>query len=268
MGERLRIGEVPVDVLTFEQALNEVEALVEARMGGYVVTPNIDHVVLAETHPGFRAAYEAANLSLVDGMPLVWVSRTVGRALPERISGSDLIPPLMARAAKKKWRVYFLGGADGVAQATAEKLHTELGLEVAGYDSPMIPAEPDPMQQREVLEKLKATKPDLVLVALGAPKQELWMYRCAQAYAPAVALGIGAGLDFIIGRIRRAPKWMQTAGLEWAHRLASEPKRLWRRYLVNDPKFLVILTRTLTRPMSERVFPHTLPSRVERRGTP
>jgi N-acetylglucosaminyldiphosphoundecaprenol N-acetyl-beta-D-mannosaminyltransferase len=257
MGERLRIGEVPIDVLTFEQALDEIEALVEARAGGYVVTPNIDHVVLAEDHPGFRAAYQAASLSLVDGMPLVWASRAVGRVLPERISGSDVIPPLMERAAKKKWRVYFLGGADGVAQATAEKLKADLGIEVAGFDAPMIPGDPDPTQQREVLEKLKATKPDLVLVALGAPKQELWMYRCAKDYSPAVALGIGAGLDFVIGRIRRAPRWMQTAGLEWAHRLASEPKRLWRRYLVNDPKFVLILARTLTRPTSERVFPHS-----------
>ncbi len=257
MGERLRIGEVPVDVLTFGQALDEIEALVEAGQGGYVVTPNIDHVVLAEEHSGFRAAYEAASLSLVDGMPLVWASRAVGRNLPERISGSDVIPPLMARAAKKKWRVYFLGGADGVAQATAEKLKADLGLEVAGYDAPMIPADPDPAQQREVLAKIKAAKPDIILVALGAPKQELWMYRCAKDYAPAVALGIGAGLDFVIGRIRRAPLWMQKSGLEWAHRLASEPKRLWRRYLVNDPKFLLILARTLSRPTHERVYPHT-----------
>ena len=112
---RLRLGRIPIDVVSFGGALDRIEGLIAAGQGGYVVTPNIDHVVLAEDHPGFRDAYEGASLSLVDGQPLVWVSRLLGEALPEKISGSDLILPLMERAAVRRWRVYLLGGAPGVA---------------------------------------------------------------------------------------------------------------------------------------------------------
>ncbi|MBX7097205.1 MAG: WecB/TagA/CpsF family glycosyltransferase [Myxococcaceae bacterium] len=250
---RLVIGQVPIDVITFDGALDAIEALVEAKAGGYVVTPNIDHVVLAESNTAFRDAYQGAALSLVDGQPLVWVSKQVGERLPDKISGSDLIWPLLERAAKKQWRVYFLGAGPGVAEKAAQVVRERYGTNVVGCDSPMVPKDAQPEAMKAVFDKLKAAKPDVVLFALGAPKQEVLMHRCMALYAPAVGLGIGAGLDFIAGTVARAPVWMQRAGLEWAYRLSREPKRLWRRYLVDDPKFLVILARTLRRPMGERV---------------
>ena len=216
-------------------------------------TPNIDHVVLADDNPAFRESYTHAALSVVDGQPLVWASRILGEQLPEKISGADLIFPLMELAAKKQWRVYFMGAGPGVAEKAAEEVHRRYGTTVAGCDAPRVSVDPAASENAAAVAKIQAARPDLVLVALGAPKQEIWMHRCMAQYAPAVALGIGAGLDFIAGTVKRAPRWMSQNGLEWAYRLSREPKRMWRRYLVNDPRFLLILARTMQRPLAERV---------------
>jgi N-acetylglucosaminyldiphosphoundecaprenol N-acetyl-beta-D-mannosaminyltransferase len=218
-----------------------------------VVTPNIDHVVLAEQNPEFREAYAKAALSFVDGMPLVWASKLLGVPLPERISGSDLIFPLMQRAGEERLRVYLCGAGPGVAEKAGAELTARYGVKVVGCDSPRFSPSPTEEEARPVLEKIRAASPHLVLVAMGAPKQELFMAKFEREYAPAVALGIGAGLDFIAGTVPRAPRWLARSGLEWAYRLSREPRRLWRRYLVNDPKFVLILAKTLVRPKEERI---------------
>ena len=244
---RLRLGQIDIDVVTFAEAIEAVTALAKSGRGGYVVTPNVDHVVLAEADPGFRAAYGGASLSLVDGMPLLWASRLLGAPLPEKISGSDLILPLMERAGREALRVYLLGAGPGVAHKAGLELAARYGVHVVGTDAPMLSASPNDDETSAALARVRAARPHLLLVAMGAPKQELFMHRYQAQYAPAVALGIGAGLDFIAGSVKRAPGWMQKNGLEWAYRLSREPRRLWRRYLVNDPKFLLILARALAR---------------------
>jgi N-acetylglucosaminyldiphosphoundecaprenol N-acetyl-beta-D-mannosaminyltransferase len=245
--QRLQIGQIGIDVLTFAQALDAVIALATHGNGGYVVTPNIDHIVLADSDADFREAYTQAALSLVDGMPLLWASRLLGTPLPAKISGADLIEPLMERAAKEGLRVYLLGAGPGVAEKAGEVLHARHGVNIVGFDAPMLSTEPGAKETAAAFERVRAARPHLVLVALGAPKQEILMWRFRAAYAPAVALGIGAGLDFIAGAVQRAPAWMSNNGLEWAYRLSREPKRLWRRYLVNDPKFIAILARSVAR---------------------
>jgi N-acetylglucosaminyldiphosphoundecaprenol N-acetyl-beta-D-mannosaminyltransferase len=186
----------------------------------------------------------------VDGKPLLWASRLLGWPLPEKISGADLILPLMRRAAERKWRVYLLGGAPGVAERAQELLRRAHGVDVAGADSPQLG--PRGTFEPQVVEKLRAAAPQVLLVALGAPKQELFIHAAKAQLAPAVALGIGAGLDFLVGAVKRAPAWMSHAGLEWFYRLSREPRRLWRRYLVNDPKFLAVLARDLGLPKTAR----------------
>jgi N-acetylglucosaminyldiphosphoundecaprenol N-acetyl-beta-D-mannosaminyltransferase len=251
---RLRVGHVPLDLVTFDQALDAIDALVTRRQGGYVVTPNIDHVVLAEDDPRFRASYAEASLSLIDGTPLFWATRVLGQQAPAKVSGSDLVEPLMARAGARGWKVYLLGAGPGVAERAAEIFRQRYQTQVVGCDAPMLSlAEGDPATLA-AFDKVQAAAPDLLLLALGAPKQEILMHRWAKTYAPAVALGIGASLDFVAGTVKRAPVWMQKSGLEWAFRLGQEPRRLWRRYLVNDPRFLKVLAETLARPRSERVF--------------
>jgi len=245
---RLRIGEIPIDVVTFAGALDGIEAMVLAGNGGAVFTPNVDHVVKAERDPAFRAAYAAADLSLVDGTPLVWASRLLGRPLPGKISGSDLVVPLARRAATRGWRIYLLGGAPGDAERAAEVLTRVHGSAVAGVDAPQLDLGPGGAERcRAAAGRARRSGAELVLVALGAPKQELFIHRHRGDLAPAVAVGVGASLAFLAGTARRAPAWVSRAGLEWLHRLASDPARLWRRYLVEDVAFLPVLARTWRR---------------------
>jgi N-acetylglucosaminyldiphosphoundecaprenol N-acetyl-beta-D-mannosaminyltransferase len=249
---RARIGEAWIDCVTCQEALDAIEQLISSGAGGYVVTPNIDHVVNLEDNASFRNAYAGAALALVDGQPLVWASRLLGVPLPEKISGSDFVPRLMQRAASRRWRVFLLGGGPGIATEAAARI-SRTGTEIAGTDAPILSSTIDTSESAQVIARIRAARPDLVLVAFGAPKQELWMAKTWEELRPAVSIGVGATLDFIAGRVRRAPAWMSRSGLEWLFRLAQEPRRLWRRYLVNDPRFLLILIRTLRMPRAERV---------------
>jgi N-acetylglucosaminyldiphosphoundecaprenol N-acetyl-beta-D-mannosaminyltransferase len=244
---RLRLGSISVDAITFDEALDAIEDLVARRRGGVVVTPNVDHVVIAERRPDFREVYAAADLSLADGQPIVWSSRLLGTRLPEKISGSDLVLPLMNRAARRGWRVFLLGAGPGVAERAARRLHGERAVRIVGTAAPIISAEPGhgTVEEHAAIAAIRAANADLVLVAFGAPKQELWMERHRRELAPAVLLGVGASLDFVAGAARRAPNWVSRIGLEWLWRLCREPRRLWRRYLVDDLLFIAVLWRAI-----------------------
>jgi N-acetylglucosaminyldiphosphoundecaprenol N-acetyl-beta-D-mannosaminyltransferase len=243
---RIRLGGVPIDRVTMAGAIDAIEALVRAGRGGSVFTPNVDHVVECQDNPAFRVAYDTVSLSLADGMPVVWAARLLGKPLPEKVSGSDLLAPLMRRASDRGWRVFLLGGGEGVAQRAAERMARDYpGARVVGTLGPRIDMREAPEARRGILADVAAAKPDIVLVALGAPKQELWIHEAREAVAPAVLLGVGASLDFVAGTVRRAPAWVSRNGLEWAYRLGREPRRLWRRYLVRDPRFLLVLLQEL-----------------------
>src|SRR5439155_17061802 len=168
--ERIRMGNVWFDRLTFAEALDAIERLVEAAAGGAVFTPNVDHVVQAETDPAFRGAYARASLNLVDGQPPVWASRIIGPALPEKISGSDLVEPLMKRASERGWRVFLLGGLPGTAVKAAARFAAQ-GVTIAGIEDGQVGLFDGP----SLVRRIATARPDLVLVALGAPKQELWI---------------------------------------------------------------------------------------------
>jgi N-acetylglucosaminyldiphosphoundecaprenol N-acetyl-beta-D-mannosaminyltransferase len=241
---RVRIGQLLVDSFTFDEALGKIAELVDRGNGGAVFTPNVDHVVKAEKHVEFRRAYSRADLCLADGMPIVWASRLLGSPIPEKVSGSDLIVPLARLAAERGWRMFLLGGRPGIAAEAGDKLARELGVQVVGTDSPIVRPDGSTDHPEQILKRLRAARPALLLVALGAPKQELWIDRFAGELRPAVAVAVGGSLDFITGRIERAPAWMSRAGLEWLFRLAQEPRRMWRRYLLEDPKFVAIVARS------------------------
>lgn len=245
---RVRIGGLPIDPVTLSEAIAAIDEAVVSGRGGAVFTPNVDHVVEYQDNAQLRAAYDAASLSLVDGMPVLWASRLLRKPLPEKVSGSDLILPLVRHAAARAWRVYLLGGGEGVAQLAARELERTLpGLQVVGAVAPMIDMRQPPSTRAPIVEAVKRASPHLVLVALGAPKQELFIHECRDELRPAVLLGIGASLDFVAGTVPRAPRWMSRSGLEWLYRLSREPRRLWRRYLVRDPRFLRILVETMWR---------------------
>lgn len=241
---RPRLGRVPVDPVTRAQALERIATLVEAGQGGTVFTPNVDHVVLVEEDARFRDAYDACSLSLVDGTPVLWASRALGLGVPEKVSGSDLIVPLAESAAARGWRVFCVGSAPAVLDEATRRLVARFpALQVVGHESPRVDMTADVAERRPTWERVRAARPQLVLVALGSPKGELWAHEARAALAPAVIVGVGAGLDFIAGVARRAPAWVSRIGLEWLYRLLHEPRRLWRRYLVRDPRFALIFAR-------------------------
>jgi len=229
----------------FQGAIDAIDRLISAKNGGTVFTPNVDHVVMAEHDERFRSAYAAAALSLVDGTPVLWAARLLRTPLPAKISGSDLVMPLLRRAAERGHRVYFLGGAEGVAELAKSKLESAFpGIQIVGTDASRIDVDALP-ETDEVVERILRAAPDLVLVALGAPKQEIWSHTRAERLKPAVLIGVGASLDFVAGIQKRAPSWMSKVGLEWLYRLAQEPRRLAARYLLRDPEFGLILLRQL-----------------------
>jgi N-acetylglucosaminyldiphosphoundecaprenol N-acetyl-beta-D-mannosaminyltransferase len=237
--QRIRIGKVPIDVVCLSDIPRIVDAIIERGEGGTVFTPNVDHIVLSESVERFRTAYDSASLSVVDGVPVLWASKLLGTPLPMKISGSDLVFPLLRHARDRGYRVYFLGADPGIAQLAKAKVEADLpGVQIVGVDSPRINIDGD---NSSVLERIQRSRADIVLVALGAPKQEIFCHEHRRALAPAVLFGIGASLDFLAGAKRRAPAWVSNAGLEWLFRLVQEPRRLAHRYLMRDPQFLGIV---------------------------
>lgn len=199
----------------------------------YVVTPNVDHAVMFQSNPRLRDAYADAALVLADGAPVIWASRLLRRRLPERVAGSDLAPALFQRAsdARASLRVFLLGAAPGVAERAAANIAQRWpGVKVVGILSPPLGFEKSPEENNAIYAEIAAAQPDLLVLGLGAPKQELWVHEHADRLQAKVALCIGATIDFLAGEKKRAPRWMQRMGLEWFHRLASEPGRLAKRY--------------------------------------
>jgi N-acetylglucosaminyldiphosphoundecaprenol N-acetyl-beta-D-mannosaminyltransferase len=250
--KKISFGRIFAHDVTFAEALDEITALAAKGAGGTVLTPNVDHVVIAEHDDALASAYDACSLSLVDGQPLVWLSHALGQPLPEKISGSDLVVPLLARAARERLRVYLLGARAGVGLKAKERLQYDLPtLNIVGVDAPELGFERDPTANEAVLARIREAKPHLLLVALGAPKQELWMQKNRAAFAPAVAIGVGGTLDFIAGEVKRAPRIVSQLGAEWLYRLAQEPRRLAHRYLVRDREIVGIAWRTWRRTRRE-----------------
>lgn len=230
--------------LDFEGVCGRIIDRIRSAQPAFIVTPNVNHVCSCARNPEFRAAYQRAFLALPDGAPIILASRLLGRPLKQKLSGSDMVPALCALAAREGFSVYFLGGTPGTAEKTAEIMASRNpGLRVAGHYCPDYGFEHDPAQAAAANDAVRAAAPDICFVALGSPKQELWMAANCAAAGACIYMGVGATFDFISGRVRRAPRWMQAAGLEWLWRVAMEPRRLWRRYLVEDIVFFRIFLR-------------------------
>lgn len=232
---------VPIDNLTMDETLDRIEQMVDVgRAIGrthQVATVNTDFLVKAQEDANLQKLLQHADLCTADGMPLVWASKYLNKPLKERVAGSDMVPLIAKRAAAKGMTLYFMGAAPGVAAEAAEKLTAENpGLEIVGYSCPFWkPGEPF---DEAILQEIRTLAPDILLVALGNPKQELWIQAYGKRVRVPVMIGVGASLDFIVGRVKRAPVWMQKSGLEWVARLTQEPGRLWKRYANDLIKFV------------------------------
>lgn len=234
---RMKFLNTEVDNLTMNEAVQKIEQLILSKKPSYVVTPNVDHIVKLETDKEFQQVYKEADLILTDGMPLIWISKLKKNPIKEKVSGSDLFPEVCKLAAHRGYKVFLLGAAEGVAAKAAENLKEKYkGLNVVGTYSPSYGFEKKEDEIQEIIKMINEVKPDILAVGLGAPKQEKFLYNYRKQLNVPVALAIGASIDFEAGNIDRAPKWMQHIGLEWFYRLCKEPKRMFKRYLVDDMK--------------------------------
>jgi N-acetylglucosaminyldiphosphoundecaprenol N-acetyl-beta-D-mannosaminyltransferase len=243
--ERVSLAGVDFDCLTEPDVVAVVLEELAAGRGGRIVTPNVDILRLAARDAEARSHVASSTLVMADGTPLIWASRLAGRPLPARVPGSDLIWSLCAGLAGAGRSVYLLGGEPGAAELAAANMVTRNpALVIAGYDSPSFGFDTRPDEYAQVCGKVVAAQPDLVLVGLGFPKQERVIVRLREAMPEAWYMGCGAAIGFVAGTHRRAPLWMQRAGLEWVHRLGLEPQRLVRRYLIHDAPFAAQLLMT------------------------
>ena len=242
--DRVVMFGMEIDPIRLPEAVERVlRWCAEPRRGvcRYVVTPNVDHAVMYQNDETLRRAYDNASLVLADGAPVVWASRLLRKAVPERVAGSDLTPALFRRASQSRrpgspprraLRVFLLGAAPGVAERAQRNIESKWrGVDVVGTLSPPLGFEHDQEENEKILAAVAEVQPDLLVIGLGAPKQEVWISKYADRLEAKAALCVGATIDFLAGQRNRAPRWMQRVGLEWCHRLLSEPRRLAGRYL-------------------------------------
>jgi N-acetylglucosaminyldiphosphoundecaprenol N-acetyl-beta-D-mannosaminyltransferase len=240
---RVDVLGVGVSAVNMRQALDEITRWVEAREQQYVCITGVHGVMESRRDPELRRIHNASGLTTPDGMPMVWAGHWAGAGHMRRVYGPDLMLALCERAAERGWSSYFYGGASGVPERLAERLAARFpGLKVAGTLSP--PYRPLTRDEDDaIVARIEQAAPDLVWVGLGTPKQERWMAEHLPRLSAPVLLGIGAAFDIHAGLLRQAPRWIRHAGLEWAWRLFSEPRRLWRRYLRNNPAFVLEILR-------------------------
>jgi len=246
-----------IDPLSMPEAVNLLQLWVtrgENRCR-FVVTPNVDHAVLLQEHTGLQAAYRDADLVLADGHPLVWASRLLKQTLPERVPGSDLVPRLFESTQQRgPLTAYLLGAAPGVAEKAASNIHkTWPQVRVVGCYSPPLGFERNPEETEAILQRVSSCQPDVLVVGLGAPKQECWVHANRDRIEARVALCVGATIDFLANERRRAPRWMQRFGLEWLHRMLSEPRRLVKRYAKDAWVFPQLVLRQMLAPQIGKI---------------
>ena len=239
MPEKVNVLGVGVSVLNLQTALDAIAAAVRDRRKGYICVTGVHGVMEAQDDAAFRGILNDALLCTPDGMPMVWAGKLAGHSEMRRVYGPDLMLDVCAWSETSGVKHFFYGGADGVADRLAAKLKEKFPkLQVAGTFTPPFRAL-NADEQKILADRIASAKPDIFWVGLSTPKQEKFMAEFLPQLDVTLMIGVGAAFDFHSGRVKQAPRWMQRCGLEWFHRLCSEPRRLWRRYLRNNPLFVL-----------------------------
>lgn len=240
--EPKRVARVPIHPVDMPAALARVDDFIRTRAPHYNIAINAAKVVEFQDDEALRSAIREAHLLTADGQAVVWAARLLGQSVPARVAGTDLMQALLAHAARRGYSVYLLGATDAVVGACVEKAQKDHpGLRIAGYRNGYFRRE----EEADVVAAIRAAKPDILFLGFGTPAKEYFMHRHYRALDVPFVMGVGGSFDVYAGLVARAPQWMQRAGLEWAFRLAQEPRRMWKRYLVGNSRFAWIIAREL-----------------------
>jgi N-acetylglucosaminyldiphosphoundecaprenol N-acetyl-beta-D-mannosaminyltransferase len=221
--------DVEFDRVTLDETIERIDEMVLSPDPHYVVTPNVDFLVQARRDAHLKQILLDSHLVLCDGTPLVWASHWLGKPLPERVAGSDLAPRIVKLAAERNYRLFFLGASpDANTQAVANMRVKYPGLEISHYSPPFMPLAE--MDHEEIGRRIRTARPHILFVAFGCPKGEKWMAMHYRSLGVPVMISVGATIDFLAGRVKRAPIWMRRSGVEWIFRMSQEPRRLFWRY--------------------------------------
>ncbi len=239
--EKVDILGVNVSAINMSMALEMIENWIKQREPHYICVTTVHGIMESQRNENLRRIHNQAGLVTPDGMPLVWLSRFYGFKHVERVYGPDLMLAVCERSVAMGWKHFFYGGANGVPEQLSNKLQKRFpGLKVVGtYSPPFRPLTPE--EDEEVIQMINNANPDIVWVGLSTPKQELWMAEHVGRLTAPVLIGVGAAFDFLSGRKPQAPRWIQRSGFEWLFRLLTEPRRLWKRYLINNPLFVFLV---------------------------
>lgn len=243
---KVKLFNVLFDNYDYDDLLGYIDRAIQSGKPSYILTCNVDHLMKLQNDAHFREVYDHAGAIVADGMPVVWASRLLRKPLKQRVAGADIVQELGNRLAKRGYRIFLLGAAEGIADRARSNLEAEFPeINIVGTYSPSYGFDRNEEECERINAMLRSAQPDILLVGAGAPKQEKWIYRHYQQYGAPISIGVGAALDFMAGEVKRAPVIFQRSSLEWLWRLFQEPKRLWRRYLVDDVKFLGLLFREM-----------------------
>lgn len=244
MNQRIEMMGCQIDNLSMEETLQTIEGFIKSGQPHQHVVVNVDKLVKASRDPELRRIINECALINVDGMPVVWASRLIGKPLKERVAGVDLFEALMRRSAEKGWRVFLLGAREDVVSGVKQIYEKKYpGLTVAGYRNGYW----KPEEEATVVEQVKAARADLLFVAISSPKKEHFLGRYQAEMKIPFAMGVGGTFDVAVGKVKRAPEWMQKVGLEWFYRFLQEPRRMFKRYFVDDMAFFWLLAKEMVR---------------------
>ena len=231
-----------VNNVSMSEAIQEIEKLIVQKKKSYIVPINVDVVVKIENDSMLKEIVNQADMVLVDGKPLVWISKLLKKPVKEKISGSDLVPVLCETAERKGYSLFLLGGKEGIAEQAKQNLLVKYpNIRISGTYAPFLGFEKNEEELTKINNLLNNAQADILIVCLGCPKQEKWVYENYQKYDIRVSICAGATVDFLAENVKRAPKWMSNAGLEWFYRFMQEPKRMFRRYFVDDIQILKLI---------------------------
>ena len=233
-----------INNVTMPETIAVIEKMIEVGKKSYVVAINVDVVMKIENDAYLKKVVDEADMVLVDGKPLVWISKMHGKPLKGKISGSDLVPELCEASAKKGYSIFIIGGKDGIAEQAKKRLEDNLpGIKIVGTYAPPFGFEKDETELEKINKMISEAHPDLLIACFGCPKQEKWIYENYQKYNAKVSICAGATVDFLAGNVKRAPRWMSEHGLEWFYRFLQEPKRMFKRYFIDDVKIIKLIRK-------------------------